>query len=904
MSIYSPRANLDWLSNPYVQTENSSDWVSYQVQVKSVGTQVALANKSTSSVEITWPIPSESDELTIKDSDGNYTRAQVGQIVVGDIYDQPTPTLTYLSERTYPNAVDDVIRYTRFGTGILSMDGTRLLTNSYVGFLQEWIMTTPFDVTTLEKGTAYTGPGYGNRQIAFAFTQDGKRLYTGYSGVNYSIAQWDLARPFDLSSRTNGVYKTLGTSSGIATGTVYMSISPDGFNLYVSSNNGTSYSPVKFTMTTAFDINTISTTGIQTNYNLFVNVVPYKNYPFPSGDGLSWMTASRQQNSSYASNMYIYRGSVPFDVTTVNWATPVRTISFSSGNYVGDWTTTGGGGADIPMMCPTPDFSKVLFFTNGTQWSNYTTVAKIMDISTYGVFGTPYVTDITSHNLTSAPVAAWKTPPKLKICTESSADRLNMYKYQLEHVAAEATTTTAVVGHLGTGVIQQGDTVILDDTTEVTVTNVVEESQGLPALYPGFQDDYISYSGKSFSADVFTPNRSTSSTYQNFGCIQFSADGRWLFVLGDGGDEVRQIASYNLSVPWDVSTASRAPYATLEGDRNWYLANVTNNLYYFPAYNSSPILRAFSIKPDGTRMIVLFASMTATTGVYTHLGQYELSTPWDLSTASLTVTTPLPNTSTTQRQGMVMNRSGTQILVTGEHDSDTTGAMEVSLGSPWDISSVTAGAWQFDVSISGSTYGPRGINHGGHIDASGNLLFTCGYCSIGLATYNQGIGLIKLMNNDDIFYGSKFNSPASDGSAAFDQLIHTYTRRYGLGSPGRATGYVNTGSTVMAITSSEDGTKLYIMYNDASIRQYNVRMQTLNKYTITFAAQASAPTTVHLPDRSVEVSLNNITENALDSTKLDYSSDLISKTTRAVQFKMENSSSDSTIGNVNISLYG
>ena len=84
----------------------------------------------------------------------------------------------------------------------------------------------------------------------------------------------------------------------------------------------------------------------------------------------------------------------------------------------------------------------------------------------------------------------------------------------------------------------------------------------------------------------------------------FKPDGTKMYVVGSSGDDVNE---YDLSAAWDVSSAS-------------YLQN-----FSVAAQDTSP--EAIFFKPDGTKMYVGGGANDSTF-------EYDLSTAWDVSTAS------------------------------------------------------------------------------------------------------------------------------------------------------------------------------------------------------------------------------------------------------------------------------
>lgn len=108
-------------------------------------------------------------------------------------------------------------------------------------------------------------------------------------------------------------------------------------------------------------------------------------------------------------------------------------------------------------------------------------------------------------------------------------------------------------------------------------------------------------------------NISTASFVQDFSVatqeisptgLFFKSDGTKMYVCGATGDDVNE---YNLSTAWDISTAT-------------YLQN-------FSVSSQDAAPRSLYFKSDGTKMYI---SGTGSTSVY----EYNLSTAWDVSTAS------------------------------------------------------------------------------------------------------------------------------------------------------------------------------------------------------------------------------------------------------------------------------
>lgn len=139
--------------------------------------------------------------------------------------------------------------------------------------------------------------------------------------------------------------------------------------------------------------------------------------------------------------------------------------------------------------------------------------------------------------------------------------------------------------------------------------------------------------------------------------LAFKPDGTKMYVTGTNGDNVNE---YNLSTAWDVSTASYSQsfsVATEEGAPN-----------------------GLTFKPDGTKMYVIGI-------IGDDVNEYDLSTAWDVSTASYVQNFGVQDT---QPRDVHFKPDGTKMYTTGSTDNRI---YEYDLSTAWDIS--TASYLQF-----------------------------------------------------------------------------------------------------------------------------------------------------------------------------------------------------------------
>jgi DNA-binding beta-propeller fold protein YncE len=130
--------------------------------------------------------------------------------------------------------------------------------------------------------------------------------------------------------------------------------------------------------------------------------------------------------------------------------------------------------------------------------------------------------------------------------------------------------------------------------------------------------------------------------------IFFMPDGAKLYVVGSNSTRVRE---YNLSAPWDLSTATFL--------QSVYLGGSPFGLFF---------------KPDGAKMYVVDQGGS--------VKEYNLSTPWNVSTASY-----FQDHSVAAQESIPLDvffkPGGAKMYVTGISGDDVN---EYNLSIPWDVS--------------------------------------------------------------------------------------------------------------------------------------------------------------------------------------------------------------------------
>ncbi len=184
---------------------------------------------------------------------------------------------------------------------------------------------------------------------------------------------------------------------------------------------------------------------------------------------------------------------------------------------------------------------------------------------------------------------------------------------------------------------------------------------------------------------------------------EFNKDGTKMFVsyhnganfVNDGDDDF--IAEYNLSTPFDISTATYA------GDSE--RCNTTDPDHDGSAVGdnaTTAVIIAFKFSDDGKKIFTAQRGMNTNPG-NSFVNRYDLTTPFDVSTctyvsdvdvdtAALQNGTNAGDRSTNDRnnlQGIEINNDGTRLFVTMNENSGGQNIKQYNFGTPYDLSTIT-----------------------------------------------------------------------------------------------------------------------------------------------------------------------------------------------------------------------
>jgi len=159
------------------------------------------------------------------------------------------------------------------------------------------------------------------------------------------------------------------------------------------------------------------------------------------------------------------------------------------------------------------------------------------------------------------------------------------------------------------------------------------------------------------SYDSVSLDISAKATFS--GGLWFKTDGTKMYHTQSATSTVAEVHEYDLSPAWDITSATF--------------------LQTFDAIAQIVSLQHVSFSPDGTQMyLVCFTNDI--------LYQYSLSAAWDISTASYASKSLDASTQEGQLRKAFFKTDGTKVFLTG---SSGDAAYEYDLSTPWDISTST-----------------------------------------------------------------------------------------------------------------------------------------------------------------------------------------------------------------------
>lgn len=650
-----------------------------------------------------------------------------------------------------------------FGTVVNATDGLELsnYVNTYDFSLPTW--------GTAGADKVLSNPAETNYSNGLSFKSDGTKAYYGdYNSEK--VYQYSLSTPWEIDTAT---YDNVSLSTTYGNAQRIFLVAPDGSRVVWGDDSGNNI--VQYVMVTPWDLSTAVISGGFAANNASLLDCAY------SADGTYFYLVGGNNNIQ----QWACDGA--FNINNLSAAQQTVAMSELSGQNISgiDFSTDGK-----KMFLAYDSGDDLAIYSLSTAW----------DIST-ATFVESLVPDIqTCFHLTLG-----KNGTRMYLHQyNGSTYQFNIgsvfgpadtYEVSVTNVGGQIDTTTwldlnTMAGDQDAG---DGEVYYAVSTDGRTTWSVIKEGDGVRPIVRDNAGtwEYNSNTGNvdawDVSAAVYTNNFfSVNSQESSPQGLDFKPDGTKMYICGEGGDGVDE---YDLSTPWDVTTAT------------------ANQFFSTHLQDTQP--HAIRFKPDGTKMYIGGE-------VGGDVIEYTLSTAWDISSASYTqnfVLSPRPD----RIHGLYFRTDGLKMYVL---DDEVNEVQEYTLSTAWDVSSAS-----YVTSKSTNSQ-----------DSSSQALF---FKSDGTKMYVVG------RTNDNIYEYAM--------STAWDVSSATYTDNLSVGSQL---------TSPSGIYIREDGAKMYLT-GPGSVRVFEYNLGA-NAYT-TSATWESASINAEIEALQEALSVEN---NRMDNTQL------------------------------------
>ena len=466
-----------------------------------------------------------------------------------------------------------------------------------------------FDVDEMVLVSSFSVAGQEINPQGLFFKPDGTKMYiTGNSGDE--VNEYDLSTAWDLNTASFNQLFKVNTQETVPVGVHFKS---DGTKMYIVGQTGDDVN--EYDLSTAWDV---STASYNQNFSILTQEGGVQDLFFKPDGTKMYIVGSTSDNVNE------YDLSTAWDVSTASYnqgfsvasyETAPRSLWFTSDGTT-MWTTgTAGDGIDE--------------FSLSTAW-DVSTASHVQYLNTNSGISSAGQVNSTEYN----PFGIVFSPDGDRFfLTGSARDRVYGYKIGVKY---------------------------LDVSSEEANPNSISfKSNGTKIYILGSGGDRINEYDLSTAWDV-----STGTYNQNFSInaqetapqgMFFKPDGTKVYITGQTGDDVNE---YDLSTAWDISTMSY------------------NQTFYVGSQEATPAGVCF--KDDGTKMYVV--GYTSDT-----VFEYDLSTAWDVSTASYSQGFNV-NSQEAAPRGVVFKTDGTKMYIAGSNGDEIN---EYDLSTAWDVSTAT-----------------------------------------------------------------------------------------------------------------------------------------------------------------------------------------------------------------------
>ena len=507
-------------------------------------------------------------------------------------------------------------------------DGTKMFVADPIGQdVNEYTLSTGYDVSTASFVDSFSVSSQESYVTDLAFNSNGTKMFIVGSGTD-AVYEYDLSTGFDVSTAS---YNSVSLSvSSQDTAPEALTFSSDGTKMYVGGeSNDTVF---QYTLTTAFDLSTASYASKSFSVVSQENDIAAVQF---SSDGTKMFIIGATNNTVYQYNL-----STAYDVSTASYSstsfamsqdTSSQSLAFSSD---GTKLYMGGNVNDTIYQYST----------------SATTSSTTFDCENANVFET---------ELDANTTVVFSNPPASGTPVVTASSTLSDWSYDSKSFTATSQ------GNSMTGIEFNSDGTKMYLVERVTADAVFQYS-----LSTAYDVSTASYDSVSLSISTEAPSA---------GGMFFKTDGTSFYVICYSTNAVYQ---YDLTTAWDLSTASYA-------SKSFNIATQANTAF------------GVAFKTDGTKMYVLDSN---TDDVF----QYSLSTAWDVSTASYDSVSLDVTSQTINPTDLVFSSTGQELYIC--HGESSESIFKYNLTTAWDLSTASYSSTSFSTSSQNSL--PAGLRFG------------------------------------------------------------------------------------------------------------------------------------------------------------------------------------------------
>lgn len=555
--------------------------------------------------------------------------------------------------------------------------------------LYEYSLSTAWDISTASFVRFISLIALDGSVYSSTFKPDGSKLYL--SGTdNDSIYELTLTTPWDITTALGAYLLDVGTQDTVPCSVHFK---PDGTRMYMAGNNSDRVN--EYNLSIPWDVRT----AVFSRFISIVTQVPTVTGLMFKPDGLTMFVMNYTTDT-----IFEYTLSEAWNISTAVYAS--RSFSVTANAATPTGLEISPDGTKLFITDTTSD--SIIYYAMGTAW----------DITSATFQST---LNISARDLTPNGVKFSSDGTKMFTIGDTN-DRIYSHTLSTPWDISTAVYDNFFIQLLNTG------------TRDFYVS-----PDGLNIYYPGVTTNIRIYqipltvAWDLTSAKPLSPRYVTNRHDTDPRSIRFKSDGTRMYMAGESSDTVYQ---YNLSTPWDITTAENPlPEFYLTDASNTginfsndgtklYTVGTTGDAVYeydllepwnirrgvtlrrskttvlltpgIAASNSNPEGLAF--KPDGTKMYIVASGVDT---IY----EIDLIEPWNILYTSFTATNILNVTATeTVPNGLFFKPDGTKMYMIG---SSSDRVYEYDLSTPWQINTAVV-LNSFSVTAQGVT--PEGVS--------------------------------------------------------------------------------------------------------------------------------------------------------------------------------------------------